>query len=180
MKQISAKHSSLKEWAFIIPQFLRVRNLGATQLGLCIWASQEFAAGIWNYFETYSCDYREALVPCRLLVGDFNWRERHTRGGKDSIRLKLSITSSRKKGIIISTAFCQSPEHSCRTKAWDAGRQWRAAQGGGGGAAPRAGVKGCCYQVFQCPIQAFRWMRSRFLLKKSVIPMDVNWVMVVD
>ena len=34
--------------------------------------SQKFILGIWNYFETYSCDYREALVPCRLLVGDFN------------------------------------------------------------------------------------------------------------
>lgn len=42
------------------------------------------------------------------------------------------------------------------------------------GCGPRAVVEGCCYQVLQCVIQAFRWKRSGFLLKKSVIPMDVN------
>ncbi|KAI4566010.1 hypothetical protein MJT46_009385 [Ovis ammon polii x Ovis aries] len=46
--------------------------------------------------------------------------------------------------------------------------------GGRRDAAHGAVVEGCCYQVLPCVIQAFRWKRSGFLLKKPVIPMDVN------
>lgn len=57
-----------------------------------------------------------------------------------------------------------------RASLQDQGLRCRAAvkssAGWGRGAAHGAVVRGCCYQAFQCPIQAFRWTHSRFLLKK--------------